>query len=103
MDKLARRQEYDKHVLRTMIGMYCKAHHSSDDMCDHCSELLKYACTRVDLCPLGNEKVTCTKCKIHCYDKGHREQIRQVMRYSGPRLIFCHPVMALRHLLKDKL
>jgi hypothetical protein len=27
-----------------------------------------------------------------------RERIRQVMRYSGPRMIFHHPIAALRHL-----
>ena len=27
-----------------------------------------------------------------------REKIRQVMRYSGPRMIFHHPIAALRHL-----
>jgi hypothetical protein len=28
-----------------------------------------------------------------------REQMRAVMRYSGPRMILAHPVMALRHVL----
>ena len=30
------------------------------------------------------------------------EMIRKVMRYSGPRMIFHHPVMALRHVIENK-
>ena len=36
---------------------------------------------------------------VHCYQPQMREQIRQVMRYSGPRMLFHHPVMAIRHLI----
>ena len=35
----------------------------------------------------------------HCYKPEMRERIRQVMRYSGPRMITKHPVAAIRHLL----
>ncbi len=31
-----------------------------------------------------------------------REKIRAVMRFSGPRMIFHHPVAAVRHVLKTK-
>ena len=31
-----------------------------------------------------------------------REQIRTVMRYSGPRMIFVEPKMAIRHLITSK-
>ena len=27
-----------------------------------------------------------------------REQIRTVMRWSGPRMLFVHPVLAVRHM-----
>ena len=27
-----------------------------------------------------------------------REQIRAVMRWSGPRMLFVHPVLAARHM-----
>ncbi len=29
-----------------------------------------------------------------------RQQIREVMRFAGPRMIFVHPVDALHHLIK---
>ena len=38
---------------------------------------------------------------VHCYQPQMREQIRQVMRYSGPRILFHHPVMAIRHLIES--
>ena len=31
-----------------------------------------------------------------------RERIREVMRFSGPRMIFHHPVMAVRHVIESK-
>ncbi len=31
-----------------------------------------------------------------------REQIRQVMRFSGPRMLCCHPVMATRHVIETQ-
>lgn len=31
-----------------------------------------------------------------------REKIRQVMRFSGPRMIFHHPVAAVRHVIETK-
>jgi hypothetical protein len=31
-----------------------------------------------------------------------REKIRQVMRFSGPRMIIHHPVMAIRHVIESK-
>lgn len=34
--------------------------------------------------------------------KREREKIREVMRFSGPRMIFYHPVMAVRHVIESK-
>lgn len=31
-----------------------------------------------------------------------RQQIKKVMRFSGPRMIIYHPVMAVRHLIESK-
>lgn len=31
-----------------------------------------------------------------------REKIRKVMRFSGPRMIFSHPVAAVRHVIETK-
>ena len=34
--------------------------------------------------------------------KRQREKIRAVMRFSGPRMLFVDPVMAIRHLIESK-
>jgi hypothetical protein len=36
---------------------------------------------------------------VHCYRAQQRERIRRVMRYSGPRMLLAHPLLALLHLL----
>jgi hypothetical protein len=36
---------------------------------------------------------------VHCYKPAMREQIRVVMRYSGPRMAQRHPLLAAAHLL----
>jgi len=30
------------------------------------------------------------------------EEIRKVMRWAGPRMIFNHPVLAVRHVIETK-
>jgi len=63
---------------------------------------MEYAETRLAKCPYGQDKPTCANCPIHCYKRAQREQVREVMRYAGPRMTFRHPVRALVHVF-DKL
>lgn len=67
-----------------------------------CSELRDYAFQRTDRCPFMKEKTFCSNCRVHCYRQDMRDRIRAVMRYSGPRMIFHHPVLAVRHLSESK-
>jgi predicted amidophosphoribosyltransferase len=88
----------EKKTIQHMIMLYCrKLHHTSDGICTDCKELLEYAMRRLDRCPFQENKTTCTNCKVHCYKPSLREKIRQVMRYSGPRMTYHHPVLALLH------
>ena len=83
-----------------MIQLYCNAFHSeSVDICEQCGDLESYALARIDKCPFGNSKPSCSKCEIHCYEDNMREKIKIVMRYSGPRMIIFHPLYALVHIL----
>lgn len=94
--------EYEKEVIRVMVEGYCKAHHQANGaVCDACAALIDYTHRRLDKCPFGDKKSSCRKCPIHCYALLQREQARQVMRFSGPRMMLSHPIMALRHLLKE--
>ena len=66
-------------TVRKMIEIYCKGQHrrKSGDLCESCAELMHYAEARV-------------------------ERIKEVMRYSGPRMLWRHPIMTIRHILLGK-
>ncbi|MBR5467227.1 MAG: nitrous oxide-stimulated promoter family protein [Bacteroidaceae bacterium] len=67
-------------------------------LCPQCQALLDYAHKRLEHCKFGEDKPSCTRCPVHCYKPAMRQQIRQVMRYSGPRMLLHNPVFAIRHL-----
>ena len=90
----------DTSTVTTMIKIYCKGKHGSEELCDECNELARYAEQRVKNCKFGEKKPVCAKCTIHCYKPEMREKIKDVMRYSGPGMIK-HPIMLLKH-AKDK-
>jgi len=84
--------------VRLMIEMYCSHHHGGDRLWDNCTTLVDYTDRKLDLCPYGPEKPTCTNCPIHCYRPEPRERLREVMRFSGPRMLKSHPYLAIRHI-----
>lgn len=86
-------------TIEVMVRIYCRDHHHESGLCGECRQLLDYASVRLDRCRFGAEKPTCAKCPVHCYQKNRREQVKKVMRYSGPRMVWEHPVMSLRHCL----
>jgi Nitrous oxide-stimulated promoter len=87
-------------TVEAMIRCYCKGKHGlGNDLCSQCAELMAYAHLRLERCRFGQEKPTCAKCPVHCYQKTRREEIRAVMRYAGPRMAWRHPVLSLRHWL----
>ena len=94
-----RRIEWEKTTVRHMIGLWCLKKHEKQELCKECRELLIYATTRLDRCKFGDGKTNCHKCPVHCYRPDVREKIREVMRFSGPRMMFYHPLEALRYIL----
>ena len=92
----------EKETLSLMIAIYCRKKHGSKQLCPACTELDAYAHQRSDKCPFMETKTFCSNCKVHCYKKDMREKIREVMRFSGPRMIFYHPIMAMRHVIEHK-
>ena len=93
----------EKATVRVMINLYCyKKHHMPhNQLCEDCNDLLLYAMQRLTLCRFGEEKATCERCSKHCYRKDYKQKIKQVMRFSGPRMIIHHPIMAFKHLYKN--
>jgi hypothetical protein len=91
----------EQKTIETMVIDYCqKRHMTRNGLCLECDELLKYAISRLEKCSYQEGKTTCANCPVHCYGRDMREKIREVMRFSGPRMIFRHPVIALLH-MKD--
>ena len=87
-------------TMAAMIGCYCRGRHGTGgELCPDCRRLLDYATVRLQRCPYGETKPTCAKCPIHCYQPEVREKVKAVMRYAGPRMIWRHPILALRHWL----
>jgi len=97
-----RKIEDEKKTVTLMIGIYCRENHGSSLMCSSCAGLERYARSRLDECPWGDEKPQCSDCRVHCYDSSMRKMITAVMRYSGPRMIFRHPLRAIRHMFAVK-
>ncbi len=100
---VATKREQEKRVVSQMIALYCKKNHrSKGELCPECAMLDQYARQRSDACPFMETKTFCSNCTVHCYKPAMREKIREVMRFSGPRMIFYHPTMAIRHMVAMK-
>ena len=91
--------EKEKKLIPVMIKKYCHGKHAAKrgEMCADCRALTEYAIFRLEKCPFKVNKQFCSFCKIHCYKPDMREKIREVMKYSGPRLLFSHPLFAMKH------
>ena len=97
------KREREKVIVSQMIKLYCrKQHHSEKVLCADCARLEAYARERSDKCPFMETKTFCSNCRVHCYKPEMREKIREVMRFSGPRMIFSHPITAIRHVIETK-
>lgn len=95
--------EREKALVSQMISLYCrKKHHTGKELCKECAQLEAYARDRSNKCPFMETKTFCSNCKVHCYKPQMQEEIREVMRFSGPRMIFYHPVIAVRHVIETK-
>ena len=62
--------------------------------------LADFACRRLDHCRYGEKKTACKDCPTHCYAPKERVQIREVMRWVGPRMIFYSPKDAVVHIFR---
>ena len=104
------KREREKAMVSEMIALYCrKQHGNKKGLCPECGALNAYARERSDKCPFMETKTFCSNCQVHCYKHADRERgeemwerIRAVMRFSGPRMIFHHPVAAVRHVWEMK-
>jgi hypothetical protein len=95
------RIEFEKKTVTQMVQYYCKKlHHPEDALCPECAALLAYSRKRLDKCIYQDDKPTCSTCPIHCYKPGMRQQIRDVMRYSQPRMLLFRPHLVILHAIE---
>lgn len=94
-----RRLKRERKTLLAMIRIFCRDQHQSGPaLCADCEALLDYATLRLARCRFREHKPTCAHCTVHCYQAKWREQVKAVMRYAGPRMIWRHPLLSLYHL-----
>ncbi len=105
MNGLTAKQLKDVRVLARFIQVYCHDRHDRQGgdrvelppelqprwgkkrtICSECAELLNHGIRKRTLCPL-DPKPSCKKCHIHCYGKTYRQKIREIMAYSGRKLL----------------
>lgn len=105
MDK---RLVWEARTVEKMVVLYCRHNHQQVEkpfsavykpgpLCAVCYEVLNYAHCRIDRCRYGANKPTCAQCTTHCFKPEMRDAIRRVMRYAGPRMLWYHPITAIRH------
>lgn len=97
-EKLKSKREEEKNLVLLMIKIFCKSNHKNNNLCKECIELYSYAAGQIDKCRFMETKTFCSACPSHCYKKDMRERIREVMIFSGKRMLFYHPILALKHL-----
>lgn len=81
-----------------MIDLYYQAEGTVKEIPE--ARMRSYATKRLQHCRFGEAKTTCQKCPVHCYQANYRQQMKEIMRYAGPRMLWHHPLLTLRHGLR---
>jgi hypothetical protein len=108
----------DLKTLIKFVEVYCRARHGDAEkavveykthdvaalaghdveLCEACTKLLAHALVKRTNCPL-DPKPACKHCPDHCYHPAYRQQIREVMKVSGRKLVLSGRLDYLYHLL----
>jgi hypothetical protein len=100
-DKRFVRRARELKTIAAMVRLYCRGHGHprSAPLCAECAALFEYATRRLERCVFGDAKPTCANCLVHCYSAEMREQVRVVMKWAGPRMLWRHPLLSVFHVL----
>jgi hypothetical protein len=106
----------DLRTLALFIRIYCHARHEGQspvnirgfdlkeiagkslELCPECAKLLHHAFVKRQICPY-DPKPACKDCPRHCYAKDYRAKIREVMRFSGRKLLLSGRLDYIFHLI----
>lgn len=96
------RLKRERDTIRAMFEIYCQGRHGTRGaLCPDCQGVLDYAFKRIDKCPYAETKPTCKNCVTHCYAKEMQTKVKEIMRFSGPRMPLRHPILTLGHYLDE--
>jgi len=101
METLTKYQKKDIRLIGKFVEVYCAGKHGAQErspfqlpeelgqrkLCRECAAFMEYAVSKRLKCPLEAEKPSCKHCRIHCYGKQQRDKVREIMGYSGRRLM----------------
>lgn len=92
----------EKLTIRRMIALYQRGAPEASTEEGHYAALFAYAEKRLDKCVFGEEKPACKQCPVHCYQPAKREEMKQIMRWAGPKMLWRHPILTLHHFIDDR-
>ncbi len=97
------RIDREKQTVGAMIRLYCKLKHGSNGgLCGDCQFMWDYVQLKLGKCPFHDDKPTCLNCTIHCYKPAEKEKIREIMKFTGPKMLLYHPLLAMFHLFENR-
>ena len=94
----------DLATLEAMGKIYCKAHHKGEPkdeagLCQWCRTVVQDTFDRSQNCPNGHQE-NCQDCDIKCQRGESQANVKKLMAYSAPIMLFRHPLMAATYLRK---
>jgi hypothetical protein len=101
MKTLSKLEKKDIRLIGKFVEVYCAGKHGRMEkqpfplpenlgvrrMCAECSQFMAYAVAQRIKCPLEAEKPSCKHCRIHCYAKPQLAKVKEIMEYSGKKLM----------------
>lgn len=120
-ENIADQRKRDIAILGKFVALYCQGRHAKKQkaivighgkierciaplslrLCDECAKLFLYAASKRFICPY-HPKPACKDCEAHCYGETHRNKIREIMRYSGMRMILRGKVSYIKKFFQNK-
>ena len=104
MIKRKTQAQKDRDTLEALGRIYCDAHHGQADkdssgLCPFCRNVVETTFARSQSCPNGHEG-NYEDCSIKCQRGEEQKNVKRLMAYSAPRMLFRHPLMTITYLRK---
>lgn len=102
----AKQSARDLKTLEAIGRIFCNAHHPDADrdeagLCPACRNTIDATFARTATCP-NHQRSNCEDCAVKCQRGDAQARIKEIMRYSAPRMLFRHPLMTLEYLRKKR-